>query len=854
MKKQRQAQRSQVSETVIRAVALQEEGRAEEAEKLFRAWLVGNPRDAVALYSMGVILMSRREVDAAMAMLDAGVAAAPRFAPLWFARGGALNIAARREEALASYDRAIELDPKYVAALINSGVLLRDLRRPKDALERFNRVLAIENNEKALANCGAMLEAYGATAEAMVMYQRLLAINPLYDYGLGLLAYQKRRLCDWTDHDTLRQQVVTDVMAGKRACSALALMVMSDQAAEHQACSRTYAQQHFPISDRLLWHGERYQHDKIRIAYVSPDLREHPVGHLMAGVLERHDKTRFETYAISLGSDDQSRLRARMIKAFDHFIDAEMMETRQIAELMRSLEIDIAIDLGGLTTDTRTAIFSHRPAPVQVNYLGFPGTMGTDYMDVILADRQVIPPEHQRYYNEKVVYLPDSYLPTDASVKISDRTPSRTECGLPETGFVFCSFSHDHKISPDMFDVWMRLLLQVPGSVLWLMSRKDEAVQNLRKEAQARGVAPDRLIFAGRVPLVEDHLARYRQADLFIDTYPYNAHTTAADALMAGLPVITCVGHAFPSRVAGSLLHAIGLSELITDSLDDYEALALALAEQPNRLSEFRARLLINRGIYPLFDTAMFCRNFEQTLSQIHTGQQAVDLPALSDEGQAPRVDLEQKSIASDVSADPATQPKGMADEPKVAKKRCLHLGGLARTAGWEVISDAPGAVVDHAGSVSDLSRFTDNSFDVLYSHHMLEKLDYREQLLGTLVEWRRVLKPGGVLAVTVNDLELLAAKLIDKRLDLSERFMVMRMIYGGHMDKSDYHQVGLTEEILVSFLIGAGFAQARRVASFNGLELIIPPGNFNAPTDLHILAEKYVDEAVSIPIFVKTL
>ncbi len=646
-KKPRKAQQNLVSKDMLRAIELQGEGLIDEAEQLFSARLALNPRDALALYSMAVILMGRQDMPAALAMLNTGVSAAPAFALMWAARGSALNSIGRREDALASYDKAIELDDCCVLALLNSGVLLRDLLRPREALERFNSVLTIEkDNETALANCAAMLELFGARSKAIVMYKHLLALNPSHDYTLGLMTYQKLRLCDWTDHDTLTQEIFSGVRAGKRVCSALALMVMSDQASDHHACARTYAQHHFPTSSQQLWRGERYLHDKIRIAYVSPDLREHPVGHLMAGVLERHDKTRFETYAISLGSDDQSRLRARMVKAFDRFIDAELMETRQIAELLRSLEIDIAIDLGGLTTDTRTAIFSHRPAPVQVNYLGFPGTMGTDYMDVILADRHVIPPEHQVHYNEKVVYLPDSYLPTDSSVKISDRTPSRAECGLPETGFVFCSFSHDHKIAPDMFDVWMRLLLQVPGSVLWLMSRKDESMVNLRQEAQARGIDPNRLIFAGRVPLVEDHLARYRQADLFIDTYPYNAHTTAADALMAGLPVITCMGNAFPSRVAGSLLHAIGLPELITHSMAEYQELALDLATDRARLDGVRAKLAGNRKTTALFDTDRFCRKLEKVYSEINSQPTSENLGEFSMVLSVSHSSIEQEQVA----------------------------------------------------------------------------------------------------------------------------------------------------------------------------------------------------------------
>jgi predicted O-linked N-acetylglucosamine transferase (SPINDLY family) len=373
----------------------------------------------------------------------------------------------------------------------------------------------------------------------------------------------------------------------------------------------------FPPVDpaRHLWHGERYRHKKIRIAYVSPDLREHPVGHLMCGVFERHDKNRFETYAISLGIDDGSRLRARMVKAFDHFIDVRAMGSLQIAQLMREHEIDVAIDLAGYTSDSRTEVFSYRPVPAQVGYLGYPGTMAVPNIDYILADQYVIPAADQQYYTEQVVYLPDTYLPTDGSVKIAERTPTRAECGLPEQGIVFCSFSHDYKINPALFDIWMRILARVPGSVLWLMSRVEVSKANLRREAQARGIDPARLIFAERVPLVEDHLARYRQADLFLDTHPYNAHTTAADALMAGLPVLTYMGHSFPSRVAGSLLHALGMEELATTSFEQYEELAVRLASSPELLAGVKARTRANRDSYPLFDTERFCRNLEAVYS-----------------------------------------------------------------------------------------------------------------------------------------------------------------------------------------------------------------------------------------------
>ena len=599
-------------EVLVRAVTLQGQGQDREAEQLFRLYLGGHPHDPIALYSLGVIQLKRADTAEALRTLEFGTQVASHFPQLWGAYASALHAVGQRDAALAAYNRALELKPDYVEALINSGTILRESHQHIEALERFNKVLTINPNyETALGNCAILLTEFKRSEQAIGMFQRLLSINPNYDYGLGLLCYERMHICDWTDFDPLVRQITEGVRDSRRACKSLGFMAINDSAADHQTCARTFARHKFPPAARTLWNGERYGHARIRIAYVSPDLREHPVGHLMAGIFEHHDKNRFETIGISLGVDDQSRLRSRMQKAFDHFIDARTMSTPQIAQLMRNMEIDVAIDLAGYTSDSRTDVFAFRPAPVQVNYLGYPGTLGLEYIDYIIADRHVIPPEHQSFYDEKVVYLPDSYLPTDASIDIPEQTPSREECGLPETGVVFCSFNHDYKISPHVFAVWMRLLNQVPGSVLWLMSRNEVSQRNLCAHAQAHGVDPTRLVFAKRVPRVEDHLARYRQADMFLDTHPYNAHTTAADALMAGLPVVTYSGQSFPSRVAGSLLRTVGLPELVTDSLQSYEALALKLATQPALLRDVKARLSLNRATTALFDTPAFCRNLE---------------------------------------------------------------------------------------------------------------------------------------------------------------------------------------------------------------------------------------------------
>ena len=601
-----------LNDKLIEAINLQNGGRVPDAIRVFNDVLAQDPNNAAALYSLALIAHHAGDQATALAMVDRGVAVAPGYAPMHFVRGAILQAAGQKEHALAAYDDALRVQPDYTEVLINSGALLRDMLRHLEALERFNRVLHINpDHVGALANCAIMLTEFKQGEEAIKRFERLLQLAPDFDYGLGLLYYEQLHICDWRDANRLPQQIIDGVVQGKRTCKTLALMAVTDQASVHLEAARTFGSHMYPTAPVRLWNGERYRHKKIRIAYVSPDLREHPVGHLMAGIFELHDKNRFETYAISLGVDDGSRLRSRMLNAFDHFIDVRGWGSAQIAQLMREHEIDVAIDLAGYTSDSRTDVFSYRPCPAQVGYLGYPGTLGVPYMDYILADQYVIPESDQKYYVEEVVYLPDTYLPTDASLKISDRTPTRADCGLPEDAVVFCSFSHDYKINPHLYDVWMRILARVPNSVLWLMSRNETSKTNLRKEAEASGVSGDRILFAERVKHVEDHLARYRQADLFLDTSPYNAHTTAADALMGGLPVLTCMGHSFPSRVAGSLLHAIGMEELATHSWEDYENLAVALVQDRARLADLKSRIKANKDTYPLFDTERFCRNLE---------------------------------------------------------------------------------------------------------------------------------------------------------------------------------------------------------------------------------------------------
>ena len=430
-------------------------------------------------------------------------------------------------------------------------------------------------------------------------------------------------LCNWNNFDGECSHLIASVKDRKNGVSPFVFLAIPSSSEDQLKCVKIWVADKCPPSEKPTWQGNRYDHDRIRVAYLSADFRQHPVSFLTAGMFECHDKSRFDITAISFGPDDSSELRQRLKVSFDRFIDAKTFSDEQIANLVRSSEVDILVDLMGFTADFRTTILARRPAPIQVNYLGYAGTMGAKYIDYILADRVVIPEEKREFYVEKVVYLPDSFMGSDSKRRISERLPLRSECSLPKTGFVFCSFNQSLKISPHMFDIWMRLLCQLDNSVLWLSNMNETAIRNLEREAQNRGVDPSRLIFAQLVPRNEDHLARYRLADLFLDTLPYNAHTTTSDALWAGLPVLTCIGETFAGRVAASLLNAIGLPELITTTAKAYEQMAIDLATHPEKLAAIKRKLAENRQTTPLFDTKLYTKHIEAAYSAMYERYQA---------------------------------------------------------------------------------------------------------------------------------------------------------------------------------------------------------------------------------------
>jgi predicted O-linked N-acetylglucosamine transferase (SPINDLY family) len=525
--------------------------------------------------------------------------------------------AGRFEDALTSLDSALALSPDRAELWNNRGTVLAALGRLDEACVSFGRALNLRPDlTSAFGNRANSLLALGRHEDAARDYERVLAVHPDMPYARGNFLHCRLQSCDWRDFDAERAQLLAEVRAGKRAASPLAWTVILQSPEDQLHAARILTADKYP-SMPPLWRGERYRHDRIRIAYVSADFSAHATATLMAGVFEHHDRTLFEPIAISFGANDRSPMRGRLENSFARFIDVTSQSDAEIAALMRETEVDIAVDLKGYTANARPSIFARKPAPVQVSYLGFPGTMGAEFIDYIIADPIVIPETAEAFYSEEIVRLPDSYQANDAKRPIAPAAPTRNEAGLPESGAVFCCFNNAYKILPELFDIWMRLLRNVEGSVLWLLDGNPSAASNLGREAEQRGVTASRLVFAPRLP-PDEHLARHRLADLFLDTLPYNAHTTASDSLWAGLPVLTCTGDTFAGRVAASLLHAARLPELVTKSLAAYEALALDLARDPKTLASIKAKLVRNRDICPLFDTARFTRHLEAAYVAMH--------------------------------------------------------------------------------------------------------------------------------------------------------------------------------------------------------------------------------------------
>ena len=573
----------------------------------FDVLLARNPDAVQALLYRGVALSYLERHAEALAALERAAALAPGRAEIFFNRGVVLEALGHSGEALAAYDEAIRVTPGHADAWNNRGGVLRGQGRLEEAVDAFRRAVGLSPRHlPGLINRGTALGVLNRNREAAADFRRVLEIEPDNVTAQGALLSALLPLCDWAGIEALKPRLAAAVRDGSSNVSPFQMTLAFDDPQLLHDCSVPFLKKLVPVTPARR-PALRPANERIRLAYVSADFQTHATATLIADLIERHDRARFEVIGLSYGADDGKAERARLSRGFDRFLDMHNRTDAEMAEALRALETDIAVDLKGYTLWARPGIFAHGPAPVTASWLGYPGSMAVDWYDYVLADPVVLPHAQQPFYDEKIVHLPDCYQPNDPSRPRA--LAMRAAAGLPGQAFVFSSFNIHRKITRPVFEAWMRLLIALPGSLLWLLD--DTANDVLRAEATSRGIDPARLVFAPKLDLRE-HLARAACADLMLDTMPYGAHTTTSDALWMDVPIVTVLGPSFANRVAASLLTAIGLPELIASSLDEYEALALALAHDPARLAALKAKLAANRTTAPLFDAGRFCRHIER--------------------------------------------------------------------------------------------------------------------------------------------------------------------------------------------------------------------------------------------------
>ncbi len=590
--------------------ALRQQGNLEEAMGAYRSAIAVKRDYAEAHNNIGVLLQIQGRLDQAAAAYGEAVALRPAYAEAQFNLGNVLH------QKHDLYRRLLDRTPVHADACNNMGTALLAEGRADEALTAFEQALTHRPDfPEAFYNLGNAWRELGDLAAAIAAYRNALHLRPDYADAFCQLVYHRAQACEWGDTEADQEKLVDMVRQGVRV-PPFYLLSTPASASDQLLCAQQWIRPIRPPREAIFEYKPLVEKARIRLGYLSGDFHQHATAQLMAELFERHDRDRFEVLAYSYGPDDNSPMRARLSSAFDRFIDIRALSHREAAGQIHADNVDILIDLKGYTHHARPAISAYRPAPVQVNYLGYPATMGADFIDYIIVDRFVVPAGQQPFFAERLVQLPGSYQVNDTRREVAVAGTSRQDHGLPAEGLVFCSFNNSYKISPVSFDIWMRLLRSIPDSVLWLLEANQSVRGNLRSEAEKRGVDPGRLIFAPRVPPA-DHLERHRHADLFLDTLPCNAHTTASDALWAGLPVLTCSGNTFAGRVAGSLLTAVGMPEMATGSLEEYEQMALALARAPERLTALRQKLEQDRDASALFDLAKLTGNIEAAYARM---------------------------------------------------------------------------------------------------------------------------------------------------------------------------------------------------------------------------------------------
>jgi len=598
-------------------VTLKDLDQLEEAVKCYEKALIIKPDYPEAHNNLGNALKNLGRLSKAVECFERMLTIDPDNAEGHNNLGNTLYVLGQPNAAGKSYMKALAIEPDYAEAHNNVGISLHDLGRYEDAEASYHKALAIAPHfPEAHANLGDLLIDLNRLDEALVSYETAFNLKPDIIFLLGKLLHIKMHLCLWDDLSSMLDELQVRIHNNEKVTPAFAMLGLIDDPELQRKTAEIFVNENHPKNHDLPRITLHPKHKKIRIGYFSADFREHPVAALTAELYEIHDRSHFEIYAFSYGPETNDKMNLRIKAGVDHFHDVRTMSHKDVAMLARSLEIDIAVDLGGPTTHSRTGIFAMSAAPIQASYIGYIGTLGANYYDYLVADQTMIPEQQQQHYSEKIVYLP-SFQVNDSTQSPPSTTLTRQDVGLPDTGFVFCCFNNNFKITPTTFDSWGRILDKVKDSVLLIYVGNESAQINLTKEITLRGIDPSRLIF-GKLLSKPEYLARYRVADLFLDTHPYNAGTTASDALRMGLPVLTYLGSSAVSRHAASILNALNLPELITTTLEEYESLAIELATDPEKLKIIKDKLMGNLSTAPLYDTSLFARNLESAYSMMY--------------------------------------------------------------------------------------------------------------------------------------------------------------------------------------------------------------------------------------------
>ena len=609
-----------------KAVELYENGKLSSAKKICLEIYKKNSNQFDNLRLLNFIYFKEKNFSKALEFINKAIKINSNYAEAYNEQGIALYELKQLHLAIKSYDRAIKINPKYADAYYNKGLALHELKKIEKAIENYDMTININSNYLfAHYNKGFALQQLKKFDSSLESYYKAFKIDPNFNFLLGKIIHTKSLLCNWEFFDENLKNLKNKLNKNEASSLPFATLSLYDSPLLQKKTTETWIKKTYSNINKLKSISKHKPNKKIRLGYYSADFHNHATSHLIAYMLELHDKSKFELFGFSFGPDKNDEMRKRISSSFDHFVDVRLKSDVDIVKLSRNFKIDIAIDLKGITTDARFGIFINRCAPIQISYLGFPGTSGTDLIDYIIAHKTLIPKENQKFFSEKIIYLPDSYQPNDYTKKMSKKVFTREELSLPKNAFVFCCFNQNYKITPNIFNIWMKILKKIEGSVLWLIKDSNEGANNLKKEANKRGINPDKIIFAKRMPISE-HLARHKMADLFIDTFPYTAHTTCSDALWSGLPVITLMGQSFASRLSGTLLNAVGLNELIATTEKDYEDLIINLAKDSNQLKIIKNKLEKNKINQPIFNTKLYTKKIESAYKEIYKRYHS-DLP-----------------------------------------------------------------------------------------------------------------------------------------------------------------------------------------------------------------------------------